>query len=70
MAGITDAAPLELGKAGRSNQGGAVATESLVTRVSHPIAPGVEMEELARFFRDVSWTGTIVEKEWGLARPR
>jgi hypothetical protein len=46
-----------------------VATESLVIRVPHPIAPGVEMEELARFFRDVTWTGTIVEDAMGPGTP-
>jgi hypothetical protein len=33
-----------------------VATESLVARVPQPMTPRVEMDELARFFRDVSWT--------------
>lgn len=32
--------------------------------------PGIEMQELARFLRDVSGTGTIVEGGMGRARPR
>jgi Protein of unknown function (DUF1579) len=46
-----------------------VTTEMLVARVPHPITPGVEMQELARFFRDVSWTGTIVEDGMGPGTP-
>jgi hypothetical protein len=46
-----------------------MATESRVARVPKPITPGVEMKELARFFRDVSWTGTIVEDGMGPGTP-
>jgi Protein of unknown function (DUF1579) len=42
---------------------------SRVGQVPHPITPGVEMEELARFFRDVTWTGTIVEGGMGPGTP-
>ena len=46
-----------------------MATEPLVPRVPQPITPGVEMEELARFFRDVRWTGVIVEGGMGPGTP-
>jgi hypothetical protein len=48
---------------------GGVTTESRVEQVPKPITPGVEMEVLARFFRDVSWTGTIVEHGMGHGSP-
>jgi hypothetical protein len=34
-------------------------TTSDVSAVPRPVTPGWEMEELRRFFPDVSWTGTI-----------
>lgn len=38
-------------------------------QVPRPITPGVEMQELARFYRDVTWTGTIVEGGMGPGTP-
>jgi Protein of unknown function (DUF1579) len=52
-----------------ASKGGVVAAESAVVQVPHPITPGIEMEELARFFRDVSWKGTIVEDGMGPGTP-
>jgi Protein of unknown function (DUF1579) len=38
-------------------------------RVPKPIIPGREMDALARFHRDVTWTGTIAEGAMGPATP-
>src|SRR5512132_2470577 len=38
-------------------------------RVPRPIEPGLEMQELRRFFPDVSWTGTIREGGMGPGSP-
>ena len=46
-----------------------MATKSRAAEVPHPTTPGVEMQELARFFRDVSWTGTIAEDGMGPGTP-
>ena len=46
-----------------------VTTESPVAPVPPPLTPVVERKELARFFRDVSWTGTIVKNEIGPGTP-
>ena len=38
-------------------------------RVRKPIPPGPEMEALARFHRDVTWTGSIEEGGMGPGTP-
>jgi hypothetical protein len=40
-----------------------------VDRVPKPIIPGREMVDLARFHRDVTWTGTIAEDGMGPGTP-
>jgi hypothetical protein len=40
-----------------------------VDRVPKPITPGREMDELARFHRDVTWSGTIAEDGMGPGTP-
>lgn len=42
-----------------------MAASAAIDRVPHPIAPGPEMERLARFHRDMTWSGTIVEGGMG-----
>jgi Protein of unknown function (DUF1579) len=44
-------------------------TQIEIDQVPRPIEPGAEMSELARFFRDVRWTGTIVEGGMGPGTP-
>lgn len=46
-----------------------VSEQSAAVRVPRPIEPGREMEELARFHPDVTWTGTIVEGGMGPGTP-
>ena len=38
--------------------------------VPQPIGVGPEMAALSRFYRDVTWKGTIHEGGWARARPR
>ena len=40
-----------------------------VNRVPKPIIPGPEMEALARFHPDITWTGTIEESGMGPGMP-
>jgi len=44
-------------------------TQTQVAPVPSPITPGPEMEALARFLCDVSWSGTIVEGGMGPGTP-
>jgi Protein of unknown function (DUF1579) len=46
-----------------------VDTQVDVTHVPHPIIPGPEMDALARFHRDITWTGTISEGGMGPGTP-
>jgi hypothetical protein len=43
---------------------------TLTDTVPSPIAPGVEMDDLARFHRDVDWTGVIRAGGMGPDSPR
>lgn len=40
-----------------------------MTTVPRPVVPGTEMAELARFFRDATWVGTVVEGGMGPGTP-
>lgn len=40
-----------------------------ITRIPQPIAPGPEMEALARFHRDVTWSGIIAAGGMGPGTP-
>lgn len=46
-----------------------MATRADVVRVPKPITPGPEMEALARFHRDLRWTGTIAAGGMGPGTP-
>jgi hypothetical protein len=46
-----------------------MSSETMRIAVPHPITPGPEMAALHRFFRDVTWTGTIVAGGMGPGSP-
>jgi hypothetical protein len=47
-----------------------MATRLDVERIPRPIEPGAEMSALARFHRDMEWTGSIEEGGMGPGTPR
>jgi Protein of unknown function (DUF1579) len=46
-----------------------VITAADIGQIPKPITPGAEMDALARFHRDVTWTGFIAEGGMGLGTP-
>ena len=52
-----------------SRPGDAMGAHPRIKRVPQPITPAREMDALARFHRDVTWTGTIAENGMGPGTP-
>ncbi len=54
----------------RGERQGPMGARGDAAAVPQPIGVGPEMAALSRFYRDVTWKGTIHEGGWARARPR
>jgi Protein of unknown function (DUF1579) len=60
---------MRLAQAGGTKRGGLVLTAGDVNQVPKPVTPGPEMAALARFHRDVTWSGFVTEGAMGPGTP-